>query len=142
MKRAPSSCRSRTSITRRCRSRCSSNEPRTGRRQERFLDFFESDGSAHFRMEEEVLLPAWLAADPQADRMLAERVAAEHLEIRIRAVRLRDAAATVDDLRALGDLLEAHVRFEERELFPLIESGLDERAIARLGRALQGDDDA
>ena len=72
-----------------------------------FLDFFESDGSGHFRMEEEVLLPSWLAADPQADRMLAERVAAEHLEIRIRAVRLRDAAATVDDLRALGELLEA-----------------------------------
>ena len=99
---------------------------------EAFLDFFESDGTEHFRIEEEVLLPTWLAADPQADRMLAQRVAAEHLEIRTRALRLRDPTTAVDDLRALGELLEAHVRFEERELFPLIESGLDQRAIARL----------
>jgi hemerythrin-like domain-containing protein len=106
-----------------------------------FLEFFEHDARAHFRIEEEVLLPAWLAGDPNADRRLAERVPIEHLAIREYAVRLRDDATTLADLHALGELLQAHVRFEERELFPLIESGLDERAIARLGRALQGDDE-
>ena len=39
----------------------------------------------------------------------------------------------VEELRELGELLERHVRFEERELFPVIEAGLDADAISRVG---------
>ncbi len=100
-----------------------------------FADFVRETGDRHFRIEEEILLPAWLAgvgaaAEPAA---LAARVAAEHLEIRARARRLAAAGPAPDELRELGDLLERHVRFEERELFPLIEDALDETAIRDLG---------
>jgi hemerythrin-like domain-containing protein len=99
-----------------------------------FLDFWRSHGRGHFVIEEEILLPGWLAADREADGDAAARVAAEHLEIRTWARRL-DAGEDVgvDELRELGVLLDAHVRFEERELFPAIESALNPEAIARLG---------
>ena len=40
-------------------------------------------------------------------------------------------------LRALGTLLEQHVRREERELFPLIEGVVPERELARLAALLE-----
>lgn len=100
-----------------------------------FADFVEETGDRHFRIEEEILLPAWLAhAGAGAERVaLAARVAAEHLEIRARARRLASTGPAPDELRELGDLLERHVRFEERELFPLIEGSLDEAATRDLG---------
>jgi hemerythrin-like domain-containing protein len=101
--------------------------------RERFLSFWESHGRAHFAIEEEILLPGWLEADEAADRESAARLAAEHLAIRIRARRIERGGIDLSELHELGDLLERHVRFEERELFPLIEAALDAEAIARLG---------
>ena len=103
-----------------------------------FLDFTEETGEPHFRIEEEILLPAWLAtvgAGGQGEQAvaMAARVSAEHLEIRARARMLRAERVGADDLRALGELLDRHVRFEERELFPLIEASLDEGAIGAIG---------
>lgn len=69
--------------------------------------------AAHFLLEERVLLPA-LAAAGRTD--LAKRTAAEHEAIR---------AAVTTPLR-FADLLEAHVRFEERELFPVCEALIPE----------------
>jgi len=98
-----------------------------------FLGFIAGHGSDHFRIEEEIVLPAWLAADAGADGGMAARVAAEHLELRSRARLLR--AGSLDDAarRELGALLAAHVRFEERALFPLIEAGLGPAGLAALG---------
>lgn len=63
----------------------------------------------HFLIEERLLLPA-LARAGRAD--LAARALDEHSEIRL---------ARTDPAR-LADLLEAHIRFEERELFPACEA--------------------
>jgi iron-sulfur cluster repair protein YtfE (RIC family) len=46
-------------------------------------------------------------------------------------------AATPDALRVLGTELAAHVRLEEREVFPLIERVMPERALAAVARALE-----
>ena len=101
-----------------------------------FLDYHEATGERHFEIEEQVLLPGWLAADPDGDADAARRVLAEHLEIRTATARLRAGEAAVDDLHALGVLLERHVRYEERELFPMIESRLDDGALRSLGAAI------
>ncbi len=98
-----------------------------------YLDFFDRTGNRHFTIEEAILLPGWIVADPDADTEMATRVLAEHLELRTRACRLRLDQHTIEDLHELGELLDRHVRFEERELFPRIESGLDTEAIAALG---------
>lgn len=101
-----------------------------------FLDYSEKIGDLHFRIEEEILLPAWLAGgggDDDEAAAMAARLAAEHLEIRAIARMLRAGRGAPDLLRELGALLDRHVRFEERELFPLIERSLDEEAIEALG---------
>lgn len=106
-----------------------------------FLDYHEATGERHFEIEEQVLLPGWLAADPDGDADAARRVLAEHLEIRTATARLRAREAAADELRALGELLERHVRYEERELFPMIEAALPDDELRRLGAALARVDD-
>lgn len=102
-----------------------------------FLDFVESEGDEHFRIEEEVLLP-FVAdqlpnSDPDVIRMLDE-----HQQLRQQARRLAaDPNTNIPELRATGDLLAGHVRFEERVLFPRIEQLLDEPRLGELGRRLQ-----
>ena len=105
---------------------------------QRWLAFHDSDGERHFEVEESVLLPAWVAATPDADRALAARVIAEHLELRAAARRLRAGESlAVTELHEIGALLERHVRFEERELFPVIERDLDPEALAALGAEVE-----
>jgi hemerythrin-like domain-containing protein len=101
-----------------------------------FLEFWERDGRRHFRIEEEVLLPAWALA-AEVDRPGVERMLAEHLEIRREALRLAAGGATVARVNALGRLLHDHVRFEERELFPLAEAALGAADLERLGAAIE-----
>ena len=60
----------------------------------------------------------------------------EHLGIR-KAVRALDRdEASVDELLELGALIQQHVRFEEREVFPLIVSRLSDATIATLGEEI------
>lgn len=101
-----------------------------------FLDFWRDHGAHHFRVEEEVLLPQW-ALYAEVDRPAVNRMLEEHLAIRREALRLVAGEGGLEDLRALGDLLHDHVRFEERELFPAIEESLNEEQLARLVPAVE-----
>ena len=90
-------------------------------------DFWRTRGEEHFALEERVLVPELV--DEPAWRAGVARMLAEHDEIRARA----SAVADVDAAHALGDLLHDHVRFEERELFVLLEaSGELARVASRL----------
>ena len=90
-----------------------------------FAEFMDTAGEEHFRTEESLLLPWWIAHDPTADVGLANRVITEHLELRAAGCALRIGEPSIKGLHELGEKLEGHVRFEERELFPRIERGLD-----------------
>jgi hemerythrin-like domain-containing protein len=100
-----------------------------------FLDFFEREGARHFRAEEEWLLPAY-ARHSAVDRPEIARVLTEHVELRRRG---QDLESNADPdpaaLRELGELLENHIRFEERVLFPMIEEVLPVDELERLGAA-------
>jgi hemerythrin-like domain-containing protein len=99
----------------------------------RLSSFWASVGRRHFEIEEELLLPA--LADERWQAM-AERVRSEHADIRRRAAAL-EQEASVDAARELGERLNAHVRFEERELFAHLEAALDAGELERLGRAVE-----
>jgi len=101
-----------------------------------FLAFWESEGRLHFRVEEEVLLPGW-ALHRAVDRVAVARMLEEHLAIRRGALRAAAAEASIEELRDLGRLLDDHVRFEERELFPMVEEALDPDDLARLAIAIE-----
>lgn len=104
-----------------------------------FLDFWQEHGALHFRVEEDVMLPAFARhGDPTSPEVV--RVLTDHIEIRRRAADLESAAAPdVADLNALGEMLNDHVRHEERVLFPLIEESLP---AAELDALAQGIDEA
>ena len=96
-----------------------------------FLAFFVVDGERHFRAEEEVLLPLVPADEEPAGRRLSR----DHAEIR-RLARSLGERSDCAIAGQLGELLAAHVRFDERELFPLLEARLDREALADVGRRL------
>lgn len=101
-----------------------------------FLDFWRHECSAHFRVEEEVLFPVHAEYAGEHD-VLLRRALDDHVEIRRRADEL---AATEGpsgrQLNELGETLAAHVRLEERELFPAIERTLPPERLAAVGAAL------
>src|SRR4051812_40055300 len=102
-----------------------------------FLDFWFSVGHLHFRAEEEVLLPAYSAyADASAEPVV--RVLVDHVEIRREAHELGGLKEDPEPerLHALGARLDAHVRHEERVLFPLIEEALPDDELVRVARGV------
>ena len=102
-----------------------------------FLEFWEAEGRAHFRVEEEILLPSF-AAYGSATGDAVIRVLTEHVDLRRRAADLgREAAAPLAALHELGERLASHIRHEERTLFPLIEGTLPADALAELAIALE-----
>jgi hypothetical protein len=82
---------------------------------------------------EEDLLARFISSDDMA------RLRAEHVEM----ARLLEVARTArpPDLRALlgafADLVERHVRWEERELFPYAEGHADEATLAAIAGELE-----
>lgn len=104
--------------------------------RDRFLGFWRADGSRHFRIEEEILLPAFAAhADPAAEPLV--QMLLDHARIRAQAARLEHGDCELDILHRLGDELAAHVRLEERAVFPLVETTIPEPALTRLGEDLE-----
>ncbi|MBJ7457707.1 MAG: hemerythrin domain-containing protein [Thermoleophilaceae bacterium] len=101
-----------------------------------YLTFWKEDGQRHFRIEDEVLIPFW-AAHADVDKAGVARMNEEHLELRSAVVRFAAEEVTLDEVHALGDLLHDHVRFEERELFPLIEEALDDDLLSLLEAAVE-----
>lgn len=101
-----------------------------------FLEFWGKDGRQHFRVEEEVLLPVW-ALYAEVDREGVSRMLEEHLRIRRGALRLASGGASLAEVQELGKLLHDHVRFEERQLFPLVEAALDPPALDELAAAIE-----
>jgi hypothetical protein len=99
--------------------------------------FWPVHGSRHFRLEEEILLPAYAGhGDPH--HPLVARALCDHVAIRHRVDEvLGESQSTVTDLHELGGLIAAHVRFEERELFPLIERVIPLVQLAALAVAIE-----
>jgi hemerythrin-like domain-containing protein len=99
---------------------------------EGFREFWDHhQEKRHFEIEEELVLPR-LAGDEQWDGM-AGRIRREHERIRT----LAEVVGTVEEAHVLGELLNDHVRFEERELFELLESRLDADELHRLGEEIE-----
>lgn len=101
------------------------------------LGFFASDLTAHFKAEEEVLFPAmqgFAGAPPLLSELLSE-----HRELNRLAAQLSgsDVATLKDVLGKFADLLEAHIRKEERELFPLYEKEVGVELAEEEGRAVK-----
>jgi iron-sulfur cluster repair protein YtfE (RIC family) len=102
-----------------------------------FLQFWHSEGEQHFRVEEEVLLPAYARHRPR-DEAAVVQVLTEHVDLRRRAAELEASESpSLTDAHELGGRLAQHIRHEERILFPAIEAALPDAELSELARALE-----
>jgi DUF438 domain-containing protein len=100
-----------------------------------FLAAWESGEKQHFRLEEELLLPAYAEhGDPGHPTVM--RMLQDHMLIRRDATRLANEPS-LELLHELGSRLADHVHLEERELFPLIDETIPEPELEALGERLR-----
>lgn len=101
-----------------------------------FLDFCERELRGHFDDEERVLLPRCR----ETDREGSERILAEHRELEGRIASIRSALAEGGDpapaMAEAGQLLDDHVRYEERAFFEGVQRALSADALTEIGRAI------
>lgn len=119
---------------------------------ERLRAFHDEHLRSHFAVEEALVFPFARAHVPDGATLVG-RLVDEHRELERRIGALggdgagggrsgdgtgaTGAAVDPADLVALGALLKAHVRAEDRTLFPLIESHAPEAALAELRREIE-----
>ena len=107
-----------------------------------FLRFWDEDTRIHFREEEEVLLAVYARHGGDLGAEPVRRMVSDHARIRGLVLGLGEEAESgkVDreTLREIGEHLDAHIRLEEREVFPLIEGLLPEQALREVASRLEG----
>ena len=105
-------------------------------RAKEFQDFFSANLIQHFRAEEEVLFPFLRSLVPESQAMIDE-LTKDHERIRSVKVQLESDTGLGKLIFDLGDLLERHIRREERELFPLFESHIDAAEAVVVGEKIK-----
>lgn len=111
---------------------CGVQTPEASRRRSSASGRSSSEGRRHFQIEEQLILPALPADDPEWAPG-RQRVLDDHEAIRLQAAELAGARDRVAAARTLGERLHAHVRFEERTLFETLERRLPAQQLDRPG---------
>ena len=97
--------------------------------------FFGENLQPHFEAEETVLFP--LMATLQESRELVTRLREEHRKFREMVARSSGAKEIRKFLFDFGDLLEQHIRSEERQLFAAFELHIPEADAERAGMEIK-----
>jgi hemerythrin-like domain-containing protein len=96
----------------------------------RFVQWFWStELKRHFQREETILVPL-LKDEPLLLRMMDEHQEIEAL------IHINEQIADEDLLVKLADTINDHIRFEERQLFPLVEQKLTPAQLTEAGSRL------
>jgi hemerythrin-like domain-containing protein len=91
----------------------------------------------HFAAEEHVLFPAALQFGEL--QTLVSELISEHGELRQKFALAVAASMGATDVSALGQLLSAHIRKEERQLFERMQQLLSNEELGILGSTLQAE---
>jgi hemerythrin-like domain-containing protein len=105
-------------------------------RAKEFMVFYGAHLVPHFQAEEKVLFPLLRSAVPGTENMIDELVR-DHGRIRQAIPQLESGTGLAKLIFDLGDLLERHIRKEERELFPLFEQHVESRQAETVGEAIK-----
>ena len=101
-----------------------------------FREFFANQLVPHFRAEEEVLFPQMRVLVPESEAII-EQLIRDHQQIRAAIPQLQSEAGLGKLVFDVGDLLERHIRKEERELFPLFEQHVGETGAETIGEEIK-----
>ena len=105
---------------------------------EQVESFWRKELAPHFRDEEEILFPA-ASLKNSACQALVKRALDDHRNLCDYLQSLRSKLRVGESHQVLtefADLLTSHIRFEERELFPLIETSLSPAVLDHIGALL------
>ena len=106
-----------------------------------FLDFWQKDTALHFRKEEEVVLPVMARYGGDFFSEPLVEMLEDHARIRGLVMQLSDEAiggnVRPETLHEIGKRLQAHIRLEERVVFPFVEESLSEAALTELAARLE-----
>ena len=102
---------------------------------ERAREIYKNNLARHVEAEEKLLFPAMRRAAP-ATAALVDALTQDHHHIRQLLPKLESKVDLAKSLFDLGDLLERHIRKEERELFRLFESQFDSADAEKIGKEL------
>ena len=105
-------------------------------RADEVREFFANHLVAHFRAEEEALFPKLVAIVPESATII-DQLVRDHQQIRDAITQLDREAGLGKLVFDLGDLLERHIRKEERELFPLFEQHVGEIGAEAVGAEIK-----
>ncbi len=104
-----------------------------------FLEYiWKTDLQGHFKREEDNFTthPAWNdIADHLRRTMLNEHVELEDLVEK--TINTSDRTVKTELMDKIADIIIAHVRFEERQLYPAIEEAFDSDTLQKIGKALK-----
>ena len=103
------------------------------------LDFWQHDLKAHFESEETILIPA--LKETEFDETLTRRLLNEHFALRSYIDSVENGYANKETITDFADLLEEHIRFEERTYFPEAEKVLSEGLLITIGEQLHENDE-
>lgn len=92
------------------------------------VSFWDTHLSAHFIAEEEILFNT-------INHALVEEALQQHSKLRM-LVQLISEEGTLKQLANFADLLEQHIRFEERQVFEMLQQELSEEKLAKVGKKL------
>jgi hemerythrin-like domain-containing protein len=96
--------------------------------------FFDYRLINHFKVEEELLFPAFREV-LGVEASLIELLLSDHEELRAEAAAIK--AGAHDQLDSFCVLLERHIRTEERQLFVLAQDRMKPTKMAELGRQIR-----
>jgi len=103
------------------------------RQAARLLDHYNGEILEHFLIEERYLFPS-LSTMPELAPLVRELMA-EHAQIANLVANISYSAAR-ETLEQFCQQLSAHIRKEERQLFPRVQDGLSQQQLEQLGEQL------
>jgi len=104
-------------------------------RAQELKEFFGASLAPHFAAEESALFPFMRASIAESAPLIGELLA-EHEQLRGWVGRLEEEKHLAKVLFEAADLLERHIRREERELFPLFETRAPASGAEDVGREI------
>jgi hemerythrin-like domain-containing protein len=104
-------------------------------RAQEVREFYDKQLTPHFRAEEQALFPAMRNLVPESAQLVDDLVH-DHESFRQAMEKLTAGTGLSKRIFDLGDLLERHIRREERELFPLFEQCVEAGKAEAIGQEI------
>ncbi len=101
------------------------------------IRFYNDELIKHFEDEEKILFPVVNGKDDEIDNLF-EEIITEHKKIKQLINQLESDEDVENTLDELGNILESHIRKEERDLFIKIQEILTEDELTALENQLTG----